>query len=255
MFHLCSDLPFAKAKRVDTQSPMDDDEEYPYDGLQLVADDPEPCTVDTWESFGLPYLVATFVDIEQRAYLNNQNQPEWLWSRTHAYFKIQRESWRLLQQNQANIKHHLEVNCQVDSEEFRYRGQKSSGEGELWKDHAFLSRGWLCLLLWVSKNRPLKAENKHLSMKLLFSIVSKSFQYMCQLMGDTPITLIGMAISKSTGSLVSEVLTFTHQGHCTNWDRLVQHVPGAKTLWERLRREIWNGYCISTSLEQASFHQ
>ena len=120
MFHLCSDLPFAKAKRVDTQSPMDDDEEYPYDGLQLVADDPEPCTVDTWESFGLPYLVATFVDIEQRAYLNNQNQPEWLWSRTHAYFKIQRESWRLLQQNQANIKYHLEVNCQVDSEEFGF---------------------------------------------------------------------------------------------------------------------------------------
>ena len=77
---------------------------------------------------------------------------------------------------------------------------------------------------------------------------------MCQLMGDTPITLIGMAISKSTGSLVSEVLTFTRQGHCISWDRLVQHVPGAKTVWQRLRREIWNGYCISTSLEMASIN-
>ena len=95
------------------------DEEFSDDGLQLVADDPEPSTVDTWASFGLAYPVATMVDIEQRAYLNNQNQPEWLWSRTHAFLKVQMESWRLLQQNQANIKHHLEVNCQVDSEEFR----------------------------------------------------------------------------------------------------------------------------------------
>ena len=221
-------------------------------GMQIVVDDSSTnAEQDPWENFTLPFPVGTLEEFGQRCYFNEEGAPEWLWSRVHAYLHIQKDSWLVLHSNKENINQHL-VECQVDTAEFRYRPRDGTVHAAKWKDHTFLSRALLAMLVWTAKNRPLPAHTKHLSMKLLFGLASKAHQYMCQLFGDSEHRLAGMVISKHSGALVTESLSFSKHALCFNWDKLLSHSPGAQRLWGRLRKQTWCGYCISTTLDQAS---
>jgi len=123
-------------------------------GLQLVLDQPGGhddgpiADDDPWAKFTLPFPVGTIEDLEQRCYFNEEGLPEWLWSRAHAFLHISSEGWRYLHLNQAKIKQHF-VNCQIDVGEFRYRPKEGSEHICKWKDHTFMSRGLLAMLLFI----------------------------------------------------------------------------------------------------------
>lgn len=111
----------------------------------------------------MPYPVATIANLEQRAYINvdNGNTPEWLFSRVHKFCTIAKDPTRLLRDNQASLKDtfcNLQVNIDV---ELHYRGQqRAEADTAPWSEHTLGSAGLLAFLLWVIKNRALKAINK-----------------------------------------------------------------------------------------------
>ena len=211
-------------------------------GLQLVLDQPGGhddgpiADDDPWAKFTLPFPVGTIEDLEQRCYFNEEGLPEWLWSRAHAFLHISSEGWRYLHLNQAKIKQHF-VNCQIDVGEFRYRPKEGSEHICKWKDHTFMSRRLLAMLLFICQIKPLSQQTKNISMKLLFDLVSRAHQFMCQhRFGGNECKLAGMVISKHTGAVITETLSFSQQSFCSGWDKLLSHSPGAQRLWTNLRK-------------------
>ena len=77
--------------------------------------------------FELPFNVATFQDVAQRAYFEDGHEPEWLFSRVHSYVGAKTEAGRMLRNNKAAIQQELEE-LQVPSSEFHYRGQQPEQE-------------------------------------------------------------------------------------------------------------------------------
>ena len=221
---------------------VSDDEED--DGIKKQA-------VDPWKGFDMPYCVATVEEHGQRAYFDHQSGiPEWLWSRVHYTVKIKKEPGRVLGANEQKI-HEFFSGLEIGKEELLYRGKNFvNTTNAKWKDHTLMSRGLLGMLLWIVCNRPLKANAKSEALRLLQGMVKVSFQHMCSLHGTVPEAL--MMLLSSTGTLVCESLELTQQGFSSNWGTLLGHCPSAQRLWEKLRRSTWCGFCISTSLQQAS---
>ena len=129
--------------------------------------------------FELPFNVATLDDVAQRAYFEDGKEPEWLFSRAHAYLGVKTEGGRMLRNNKGAIQNELE-NLHVATSEFHYRGQDTQAEKDIvknmkWKGNTFESRAFLVMLLWVMRNRTLQAQAKVKSLTLLLELAGKAF--------------------------------------------------------------------------------
>ena len=215
----------------------------------LVAAGDGAVQADAWTAFKMPFPVATILDLELRAYFNRDNECEWLWSRAHTQLKINQEHWKMLYQNQQAIVQHL-AHLEVSHTEFKYRGKEHIERDAQWKDHTFHSRGFLAMLLWVCKNRPLKPESKRISLKMLQDVAKRAFFY-TDSQGMQQSELVAMIVNQE-GTLKSEPLTFNQVGGVEGLSALLHHFPPAVKTWQKLRRRLWNGQCISTDLGQAS---
>ena len=208
--------------------------------------------------FELPFNVATFQDVAQRAYFEDGHEPEWLFSRVHSYVGAKTEAGRMLRNNKAAIQQELEE-LQVPSSEFHYRGQQPEQEATSstdtkdpkkdlkWKDHTFESRGLLVMLLWIMKNRTLKAQSKVKSLTLLLELVAKAFTML-----DIQRPFMAILV-KPDGQMVSRELRFSGQGLCHTFSEFISHLPGAVALWKKLGARCFLNRCIASGLETASF--
>lgn len=206
---------------------------------------------DEFAQFQLPFKVATVVDLEQRAYITSEEKAEWLFSRAHAYCKVGTEPGRILRNNMATIQNEMQ-SLQVPPTEFHYRGkadvqeQQASGN-TTWTDHTFESRGFLAMLMWMVKNRALKAAAKVNSLTLLLELASRAFG-----MADLQRPIMAM-VTTPNGILVSKELTFTVQMICYSWADFIRNSPAAASLWRSLGQRCWLNRCISSALETATF--
>ncbi len=203
---------------------------------------------DEFSAFRLPFKVATFPDIGQRAYINEHGNAEWLFARAHDQCQITTEPGRLLRLNKEHIAKQLEE-LQVPVEQFHYRGQGQPGGEDpqaQWKDHTFESRAFLVVLLWLIKNRTLKAVSKMSSLKLALGLVAKAFEVSG---AQKPFM---MMLTKPDGVLVSCEMKFSMQGLCQMWGGFLQHCPGAVALWKKLGSRCWLNRCISSSMDNAT---
>jgi len=159
----------------------------------------------------LPFKVATVWELEQRAYLRpDDNQPEWLFSRVHAYCGIAKEPGRLLRDNKESLDSEFKT-VEMPTKELHYRGnpgEEAEGPAPTWKDHTVESRGFFTICLWVIRNRSMKALCKVKALRLLLEMVAKAFAAL-----DTTQTFMGM-VTNSEGRLQSVELTFNRQGVC-----------------------------------------
>lgn len=220
--------------------------EAPQDDAQMVVADQDDQPVVN-SDFELPFPVATVHELGQRAYMNQDNQAEWLWVRAHERIKLKMEPWRYLHSTKKSMEQTFR-DLEVDFGEFKYRGRGQSDQK--WQDSTFLSRGFLVCLLHVLKGRALKPLAKLEATKLLLGLVKMSFDFICQCHARGP-QIIGSVINKS-GKLVAEALGFDSFGFCRSWAGLMGHSKCGAKIWEELRKKVWNGRCISSSLDQAS---
>lgn len=215
------------------------DDQPPMAVVPLDADDvdEEPSTAQGAASkddkFKLPFPVATIHDLEQRAYINNDNQPEWLYRRAHHYMNITKDAGRLLRENKSQIQKTYE-DLEVPLSDFHYRGQgdphdEPSGEHDVkWKDHTMGSFGLLAFLHWVLRNRALKATNKVRALKLFLALAQKGFEFAV----GTGSLVIMATILGQQGNLISAELVFSEQGLCHHkWAEFLQASVGAIALW------------------------
>ena len=95
------------------------------------------------DTLKLPFPVATFTNLEQRAYMTADGSSEWLFSRAHAFCQIGTDPGRYLRNNKSTIEGEM-LTFQVPQGQFHYRGIDHEEEGgNQWKDHTFESRGFL----------------------------------------------------------------------------------------------------------------
>ena len=215
------------------------------DHLAIVQDDgdaPEPA--DPLGVFELPFPVATLTDLGQRAYLNAQGVPEWLFSRAHACLKIQTDPGRLLRLNKAQIENELGL-MQVPKEEFHYRGSDQASD-QHWSDHTCESRCLLVVLLWAIKNRAMKPNSKVLALNLLLDLVAAALK-----VADLSQPTMAM-LTTENGVLVSEEISFSAQGLCYSWGSFLRKCPGASSLWHKLTTRTWLNRCLSSSMDTAT---
>lgn len=184
--------------------------------VEEMVEEPEPAISDM-DGFELPFKVATLGDLQQRAYINSAGSAEWLFSRAHAFCQIGTDPGRLLRLNKANIE--MELNrLQVPPAEFHYRGKEqevvAEGAGpqqNQWKDHTFESKALLVALLWLVKNRALKAISKAKSLHLILELVTKAFTA-----ADVSQPLMAL-VTKKNGPTTSREIAFSPQGICHAW--------------------------------------
>ena len=200
-----------------------------------------------FSDFQLPFKVATFADIGQRAYMNDQGKAEWLFSRAHGQCQITTDPGRLLRTNQETISKHLQ-DMEVPIDQFHYRGQEQLADAgqQKWKDHTFESMAFLSILLWMMKNRTLKAVSKMSSLKLALRLVEKAFEISG---AHKPVM---MMLTKPDGVLMSAEMKFSVQGLCQMWGEFLKHCPGAVAMWKRLGTRCWLNRCIASSIGNAS---
>ena len=201
--------------------------------------------------FELPFNVATLDDVAQRAYFEDGKEPEWLFSRAHAYLGVKTEGGRMLRNNKGAIQNELE-NLHVATSEFHYRGQDTQAEKDIvknmkWKGHTFESRAFLVMLLWVMRNRTLQAQAKVKSLTLLLELAGKAFTML-----DIQKPFMAILV-KPDGQMVSRELRFSQQGLCATFAEFISHIPGAVALWKKLGTRCFLNRCIASGLETASF--
>lgn len=201
-----------------------------------------------FEGFELPFKVATFPDIGQRAYINSAQSAEWLFARASGHCGIGADPGRFLRNNKTSIETEL-GNLQVPKEGFHYRGREPAGHGEdsQWKDHTFESRAFLVVLLFLLRNRPLAALVKVKALNLIIELATKSLA-----VADLTRPLMGM-VTKKDGTLVGKELRISAQGLCHAWGVLIRLCPGAAAQWSKLSTRCWLNRCISSSLDSATF--
>lgn len=214
---------------------------------------------DEFSGFKLPYPVATMVDLQQRAYVNESrdNSPEWLFGRIHKYCGISSDPTRLLRVNKDSLKKTFEA-LQTPWQEMHFRG-KEPADGPNpdheapWSDHTLGSAGMLAFLLWLMKNKGMRAHCKVKALTLFLALAQKAMDFAC--MASNPEVVLMAMLSNARGTLVSEELHFSQQSIChQDWLKLVNQNNGARALWERLCTRCWLNRCISSSVEHASFH-
>jgi len=125
--------------------------------------------------------------------------------------------------------------------------EKARPGNDQWSDHTVGCRGFLVMLLWVMKNRSLKAQNKLKAMTLLQGMASQAFQVM-----GMNVPFMSM-LTKKDGVLISRELRFSQQALCQGWGEFLRHCPGAAALWVSLGTRCWLNRCIASSLDNASF--
>ena len=237
--------------------------------MDMVAEEQTTERVEKHEhSFKLPFGVATLDSIQQRAYINEEGCPEWLWSRAHAFLGIASEPGKLLRVNLDGIQNAMQ-SLQVPAGELHYRkaqkpadgeqpqqpqgqdgqqpqGQDEANKKETWQDHTFESRGLLVILLWVMKNRALKAAAKVKSLTLLLELAARALS-----IADVQRPFMGM-VTLPNGNLACKELYFSEQGICKGWQELLAKCPPAIQLWKKLGQRCWLNTCISSGLETAT---
>lgn len=210
---------------------------HPTDDVSMVEGSEEPSlqVVQGEESvpniFELPFPVATTTQLEQRAYFTSEGACEWLWSRAHARIGVGKDIWKFLKGNTPGIKQVFH-DLQIEESEFKYNPENQLQEGRLWKDHTFNSRGFLGMLVWLTKNRPLKVEMKEKGLRLILDLVTHSHQNVCS-EGDQ---LMGMVVDQN-GVLKAVQLTVTSMSVVNQWGSLLAHSPGGEALWEKLQKK------------------
>ena len=210
----------------------------------LVKEDGE----DPWKEFKLPFPVATLEDVGLRAYVTPEGTPEWLFSRVHAFCMVASEPGRLLRLNKGKILEDF-VHLQVAAQKLHYRGGDTTDTDPnpeaQWKDHTIESGGFLATLLWMMRNRALKAHCKLKAFQLLMLMVEKAFTK-----ADLARPFMAM-LTNATGVLVSQELTFSQQELCYTWGQFSEPMPwssglvdqvGAKMLDEQVHC-LWLGHC------------
>ena len=239
-----------------------DDDQPPMAVVPLDADDGEPSTATLAQGaaskddkFQLPFSVATIHDLEQRAYINNDNQPEWLYRRAHHYMNITKDAGRLLRENKSQIQKTYE-DLEVPVSDFHYRGQGDPQDGPSdehdvkWKDHTMGSFGLLAFLHWVLRNKALKATNKVRALGLFLALAQRGFEFA---VGTGPLLIVATLLGKQ-GNLISAELVFSPQGLCHHkWAEFLQASVGAIALWGKLTTRTWLNRCTSSSIEHASY--
>ena len=212
----------------------------------LVKEDGE----DPWKEFKLPFPVATLEDVGLRAYVTPEGTPEWLFSRVHAFCMVASEPGRLLRLNKGKILEDF-VHLQVAAQKLHYRGGDTTDTDPnpeaQWKDHTIESGGFLATLLWMMRNRALKAHCKLKAFQLLMLMVEKAFTK-----ADLARPFMAM-LTNATGVLVSQELTFSQQELCYTWGQFLNQCPGAVALWTKLGQRCWMNRCIASGLGTATF--
>ena len=204
------------------------------------------------DEFTLPFKVATLVDLEQRAYINDNNKAEWLFGRVHKQAAISKDPGRLLREN----KRSLEQACaelQVPfGEEIYYRGVEDRQQDIPWKDHTLGSAGLLVFLLWVVKNKGLTQQAKVKALELFLAFATKAFEYAFQ--ASAGVLVLTVMLESGDGVLISEELRFNEQSLCSeNWKGLLECNPAAFALWSRLGARCWMNRCIGSRVVQATY--
>ena len=211
------------------------------DNLQLVVEEGGEL-----EGFELPFPVATLANVNQRAYISDDGKAEWLFSRVHSFCGISMEPGRMLRLNLDTIVKELEA-LQVPKEEFHYRGMSIEEiHQRKWKEHTLESRSLLVVLVWLMKNKALKAQVKVRSLNLLLDLVAKAFME-----ADIQVPLMGM-VCNMEGAILHKELFFTPQGLCVAWGSLLNACSGAGALWKKLTTRCWPNRCISSAPDSAS---
>lgn len=205
--------------------------------------------------FKLPFPVATILELEQRAYINDAqgDSPEWLFPRVHHYCKISKDPTRLLRDNKASLKKVFE-SVHVPQEEIHYRGKEEhANEGDTqWKDHTLGSCGFLAFLFWVLKNRTLRGECKARALSLCLLMAQQAMEF-ALMTANAEVAVMAMMLD-GRGSMSCEELHFTPPGLChDSWRRIIARNVGALALWERLSTRCWLNRCISSNSQHASF--
>lgn len=201
-------------------------------------------------TFQLPFGVATLDSIQQRAYLTPEGSAEWLFSRVHAFLGIQSEPGRLLRANLDGIKNGMET-LQVPVEELHYRGRpkvedtkekaeeekgEEQGKKETWQEHTCESRCLFAVLLWVLKNRALKAQAKVKACALILELAARALA-----VADFSRPFMAM-MSLSNGRMTYKELLFSEQGVCTGWLDFLHRAWNDIKL--SLRRSLCNGWRV-----------
>ena len=225
--------------------------------MQEDEDGAQPAKEDPWKNFQLPFPVATFKDVNLRAYLTPHQTAEFLWARVHDHCGIRQDPTRMLKLNMNAIQQDMDT-CQVPREELHYRGaeerQKISQESDptKWKDHTAEPRCLLVLLLWLCKNRALPTQCKINALNLLVTLVQQAWEHAA---GNSTPVIQAMLIGKG-GRLHCQQLTFASANALCqdSWEALLSHSPATQKLWSQLSRKMWLQRCISTTVSNASLY-
>ena len=209
---------------------------------------PKKVPKDPWQDFQMPYQVATIEEYQVSAYFTDPEQVEWLWSRMHAKCQITTPSGKMLRENKASIANELDA-LMIGREELHYRGEDfQPDQATPWKIHTVESRGFFAMLLWLMKNKTLKAASKLNALNLLLG--------MCNMLSRLFLEAEAiMGIITDPMNVTHHVeLAFEGTGVCRGaWQNLIQHSPGCVDQWKRLSTSIWMGHCITSSLDSATF--
>eukprot|EP00438_Fugacium_kawagutii_P020973 Skav206113 [mRNA] locus=scaffold3261:44575:49089:+ [translate_table: standard] len=197
------------------------------------------------EGFSLPFGVATLEDLQQRAYINKDGKPEWVWARVHHYCQIQKEPGRLLMQNQAAWKQELQK-LQVPPEGVHFRGKDAPIDERGWKDHTLESRALCGILACIIKQRQGKALSKVRALKLFLELADRGFAV------RDPQVPLTCSIQKPQGQMVAAELQFTPQQVSKQWGSLLALSPGGVRLWQKLTTRTWLNRCIISSMDNAT---
>ena len=120
-----------------------------------------------WDAFSLPFGVATVDEFQQRAVVSrdDDNVVEWQWLRLHAWCEIGTAPGRMMAANRESMLQDLR-RCRVQDSEWKYRGTAASSDTAAtapvtgWNFHGLGSRAFFVMILWLMKNKSLKAPAK-----------------------------------------------------------------------------------------------
>ena len=197
---------------------------------------------DPWEEFQLPFAVTTVPPWNQRAYLRD-GKPEWLFTRLHAECKVGIEPWRLWKSPGVQTTFR---DLEVALSELVTPGSEINTD---WQDRTLLSRGFFAMLFFLTRVRSQKAAVKQRALQMLQGMMLLAVKFHCAVHGAA--TLWGNVFD-GQGVLHTEELVFNDLGICQNWGSLLARSGAGQRLWTKLRRKLWLGQCIVTSLDSAS---
>ena len=226
---------------------------------QLVADEPgegegegegtsPPKKKQKSESFDMPWRTATIMELGQRAYIRDSDETaEWLWVRLHEALGMKTDSYKFLKNSLASLKQFLEKDLQVDFGEVRYNPGKTLQDNRQWKDHTLESRALLGFCFWVLRNKPLKEDVKKKACNLLQRLAELAVEKGMQLDSNLEGMVVGM-----DGIVHYQSLEMKRPHFLKNLGKLLDHCPGAKSMWQTLRGVMWHDHTISTAVDFVS---